>query len=152
MDVAAIEETSLADQGVKRHTSAPAGMSEKENRHGPAPKNTSRNACVTRDWARVFRIVDRPTIFCQTTHETLPRNRFLLHRHPFGTPVGSNTETDDDCWPATFHRGGFRCESPLLDFTIPDEFWTASVKRLYLIENKKKESGTNILDYSRLKT
>src|SRR5579864_732946 len=37
MDVSAIEEFSLADQDEKRHTSAPAGMSEKENRHGPAP-------------------------------------------------------------------------------------------------------------------
>src|SRR5437016_9657063 len=28
-------------------------------------------------------------------------------------PVGSsNTETDDDCRPATFHRGRFRCEAP----------------------------------------
>ena len=34
------------------------------------------------------------------------RNRFLLHLHPFqGAPVGSNTETDDDCRP-TIMGGG----------------------------------------------
>jgi len=34
---------------------------------------------------------------------------------PLRAPVGSNTETDDDCRPATFHRGRFRCESSLLN-------------------------------------
>src|SRR5258708_38089786 len=32
---------------------------------------------------------------------------------PFlSAPVGSKTETDDDCRPATFHRGRFRREAP----------------------------------------
>src|SRR6266699_5776055 len=35
-------------------------------------------------------------------------------------PVGSNTETDDDCRPATFHRGRFRCEAP---FSIHSNRW-----------------------------
>src|SRR5947199_7387966 len=33
-------------------------------------------------------------------------------------PVGSNTETDDDCRPATFHRGRFRCEAPFSTSTV----------------------------------
>src|ERR1700719_2109763 len=34
------------------------------------------------------------------------RNRFLLHCHPVsGTPVGSNTETDDDCRRRQFSIG-----------------------------------------------
>jgi hypothetical protein len=57
----------------------------------------------------MFRIVnDR----LRHDRETLPRNRFLLHRRLFETPVGSNTETDDDCWPATFHRGASGVERP----------------------------------------
>src|SRR6266478_871028 len=36
-------------------------------------------------------------------------------------PVGSNTETDDDCRPATLHRGRFRCEAPFSISTVADE-------------------------------
>src|SRR5882724_6215409 len=65
-------------------------------------------------------ILCRPTKLCQ---ESIP-----AHRHPgpltlgqdsqdanlsfLRAPVGSNTEIDDDCRPATFHRGCFRCEAP----------------------------------------
>src|SRR6266566_5384058 len=64
-------------------------------------------------------ILCRPTKLYQ---ESIP-----AHRHPgpltlgqdspgckplLRAPVGSNTETDDDCRPATFHRGRFRCEAP----------------------------------------
>src|SRR5260370_32033660 len=41
-------------------------------------------------------------------------NRFLLHCHPLsGTPVGSNTETDDDCRRRQFSIGSSRCEAPI---------------------------------------
>jgi hypothetical protein len=65
--------------------------------------------------SEVFRIVnDRACI----KHETLPRNRFLLHQEApaltlgLYSLVGSNTETDDDCRPATFHRGAFGVKTP----------------------------------------
>jgi hypothetical protein len=44
------------------------------------PQNTGTNACATGP-SEVFRIVDDR--YC-IKHETLPRNRFLLHRNPFG--------------------------------------------------------------------
>src|SRR5215831_8090042 len=80
-----------------RHTTALANDQKKENRHGSSRFSGAR--------ARVFRIGSETEL-----HETLPRNRFLLHRRLAAT-VGSNTETDDDCRPATCHRGRFRCET-----------------------------------------
>jgi hypothetical protein len=43
------------------------------------PQNTGRNACATGP-SEVFRIVDDLEA---SHHETLPRNRFLLHCDPF---------------------------------------------------------------------
>src|SRR5437773_12029077 len=70
-------------------------------------------------------ILCRPTKLCQ---ESIP-----AHRHPgpltlgqvspgmqtfLKGPVGSNTETDDDCRPATLHRGRSRCEAPFSISTV----------------------------------
>src|SRR5882724_9433547 len=50
------------------------------------------------------------------------RNRFLLHCHPLsGTPVGSNTETDDDCRRRQFSIGELTVQSSLLDSTVTVE-------------------------------
>jgi hypothetical protein len=77
----------------------PAERSENEKSSSPGP--------LLRGPSEVFRIVKKTSL-----HETLPRNRFLLHRRRFAAPMGSNTETDDDCRPATFHRGVSGAERP----------------------------------------
>src|SRR5260370_6798899 len=51
-------------------------------------------------------------------------------------PVGSNTETDDDWRPATFHRGRFRCEAPFSISTLTQEKPPTSVRSLYVAVNK----------------
>src|SRR6266478_7223670 len=51
-------------------------------------------------------------------------------------PVGSNTETDDDCRPATFHRGRFRCEAPFSIPTLTQEKPPTSVRSLYVAVNR----------------
>src|SRR5713101_3526812 len=53
-------------------------------------------------------------------------------------PVGSKTETDDDCRPATFHRGRFRVRSSLLDSTIAWENPPPGVGSLYMVVNRAK--------------
>src|SRR6266705_2199683 len=83
-------------------------------------------------------------ILCRTTklcQESIP-----AHRHPdqltlgqgsqdaslfLRAPVGSNTETDDDCRPATFHRGALPVRSSLLDSTITWENPPLSIGSLY---------------------
>src|SRR5207247_8565544 len=70
-------------------------------------------------------ILCRPTKLCQ---ESIP-----AHRHPGPLTLGqdsqdaslseglqwaSNTETDDDCRPASFHRGRFRSEAPFSTSTV----------------------------------
>src|SRR6266704_29456 len=51
-------------------------------------------------------------------------------------PVGSNTETDDDCRPATFHRGALPVRSSLLDSTIAWENPPLSIGSLYMVVNR----------------
>src|SRR5260370_28512893 len=51
-------------------------------------------------------------------------------------PVGSNTETDDDCRPATFHRGRFRCEAPFSISTVARENPPPGVGSLYMVVNR----------------
>ena len=51
--------------------------------------------------------------------------------------AGSNTETDDDCRPATFHRGAFGCENALLDLTLTEAVKLLTAKSGYIIENTK---------------
>src|SRR4030088_3462735 len=78
-----------------RHTTALAGLSEKK-------------IVVARS---LFTGTERDVSNREDPNDTLfepprnsARNRFLLHRRRFKAPVGSNTATDDDCRPATFHR------------------------------------------------
>src|SRR6266705_3066265 len=88
-------------------------------------------------------ILCRPTKLCQ---ESIP-----AHRHPgpltlgqvspgckpfLRAPVGSNTETDDDCRPATFHRGRFRCEAPFTISTVARENPPPSIGSLYVVVNR----------------
>ena len=64
--------------------------------------------------SEVFRIVDDQAAsntklchgieFCFTEIPALTLGLFA--------PVGSNTETDSDCRPATFHRGAFGVKAP----------------------------------------
>src|SRR5216683_5277720 len=84
-------------------------------------------------------------LLCQ---ESIP-----AHRHPepltlgqvspgckpfWRAPVGSNTETDDDCRPATFHRGRFRCEAPFSISTVARENPPPGVGSLYMVVNRAK--------------
>src|ERR1700730_4520213 len=65
-------------------------------------KNTGRNACGTRAERGVSNREGDTSILSRLS----AGNRFLLHCHPVsGTPVGSNTETDDDCRRRQFSIG-----------------------------------------------
>src|SRR5713101_5141177 len=65
---------------------------------------------------------------------------------PLRAPVGSNTETDDDCRPATFHRGRFRCESSLLDSTVAPGFRIANFEITDVIENKENKGNLRLVN------
>ncbi len=70
-------------------------------------------------------------------------NRFLLHCHPFsGTPVGSNTKTDDDCRRRQFfHRGASGAKLP---FSTPHYHVAVPLSRLISSEFMKTKE-INIL-------
>src|SRR2546428_3027359 len=129
-------------QRLARHTSAGNGFPKiterqaKACRHRPTPLLTrGRTGCFD---PQGHPILCRPTKLCQ---ESIP-----AHRHPgpltlgqvspgckplLRAPVGSNTETDDDCRPATFHRGRFRCEAPFSISRVTWEKPPSSVWSLY---------------------
>src|SRR6266550_8487635 len=84
-----------------RHTSARRMVLRIENRHRPVPLFEGDRAKCFESWM---------TELHQTRNsatESIPASLT-----PLRAPVGSNTETDDDCRPATFHRGAFGAKAP----------------------------------------
>jgi hypothetical protein len=62
----------------------------------------------TRGPSEVFRIVDDDTDQTRNSAtESIPASL-----RPLQATAGSNTEADDDCRPATFHRGAFGVKTP----------------------------------------
>jgi hypothetical protein len=64
--------------------------------------------------SEVFRIVEiNSTKLCHGIDSCFTVANFpLAYAWVVTVPVGSNTETDDDCRPATFHRGAFGVKAP----------------------------------------
>src|SRR5882724_7866633 len=52
-------------------------------------------------------------------------------------PVGSNTATDDDCRPASFHRGRFRCEAPFYDYNVAERYGFPNPGFRYVLVNRQ---------------
>jgi hypothetical protein len=90
------------------HTFALTGLSEKSKSPSLNPCGTQAGMPVVQGPSEVFRIV--MTRLHQTRNsatESIPASLT-----PLRAPVGSNTETDDDCRPATFHREAFGAKAP----------------------------------------
>jgi len=67
----------------------------------------------------VFRIVDDRAA---SNHETLPRNRFLLHCDPFEPQWAVTPKLTMIAGAGNFPSGRFRCETPFLDLNVACDF------------------------------
>jgi len=59
--------------------------------------------------------------------------------------VGNNAETDDDCRPATFHRGAFGAKAPFSIQQYEAVKWQV-LNLKYLLENKGKRGKTKVVN------
>ena len=117
------------------------GCQKNENRHRPAPEEHRQECLCYRGRARCFE--SWMTMLHQTRNsatESIPASP-----QPVRATVGSNTETDDDCRPATFHRGRFRCESSLLDPTVASDSQIANFRNSDVVETKENKNNLRLV-------
>jgi hypothetical protein len=59
--------------------------------------------------------------------------------------VGSNTETDDDCRPATFHRVAFGVKAPFSTEEYHGDVKQQIIEMMYVVANKKKIASIGVV-------